>query len=846
MTDTTPVSDAALSTDNSGPATASNTVDVSMGSIDDTAPSIVATVMETTESLSASVDLHSMGDLNKMDDSAASHDQSHDLGVIQRTMVEVYLEMVVCRKITTQQIDVGTGKILHSAFTTERDPPAFMDIHKVETTEDVATDIIQSVKVIDKGISSTARGYSDVASTAGKTAGTFISLVNPLLHTVNNSSGSMQKGVKPVSIGQQAVVTVGKAGDAMPLIKQENGSVTLSTVVSDLDSSMHTAPDHSEDAQNVGGLEKDGEENGQTPPVMVRRRGRPPKGAASVKVKRESIITTRRQAASVTPTTPSSTGEASSDWSPNSASESVIKRRGSGLPARAIKKPRKFDNADDDDDADDDEGKAAGDRVEGSVDNLQLSEGREITEEEKALVEDMISDSTHACSTCGKQFSSITSCARHMERRMCGPPQTCTLCPKVFSTERALERHMQGHRDEDDSGSYKCGDCKRCYATRGGYMKHKRQGTCYKRDELNEDGTVGDFRCGLCDTRFKTDNLLKLHISKSHEPQDSKFECKDCGRVFYSKQGFGKHESARSCTQPLRCLVCGKTYSNKARESFKVHMKHHVAEAEGIQFQCEDCGRTYLTQEALRKHKLKHSDVRPHKCPTCHKSFAMRYMVREHMRTHSGDKPFLCSLCGAAFGNRGHLYRHIRSHDMGTLHKRGRPRKNGPILLKIAAKSKPGGEGVEELIMSDSSISVLEMKADPGHSLHDTTQSVISGPTYITVQTADGEVMVDGEISQSDGHGGLTESQLQHVVMQTEGMTEPMVIQVIRDFAGGATVYQQVEETQAAVVSVGHQVVEQTVVTSSQSTPQRHIVLTAPRSQQVVQSEATQALYRPT
>nr|KAG5695276.1 hypothetical protein BaRGS_028211 [Batillaria attramentaria] len=237
--------------------------------------------------------------------------------------------------------------------------------------------------------------------------------------------------------------------------------------------------------------------------------------------------------------------------------------------------------------------------VENAVEQLQLEEGREVTEEEKALLENMITVTGRMCST----------------------------------SEAMMERHMQGHRDEDRDGTYKCADCNRTYATRGGYMKHKRQGTCFKRDDLNDDGTVGDFRCALCDTRFKTESLLKLHISKSHESAGSKFECKDCGRVFYSKQGFAKHESAKSCTQPLRCLVCGKMYSNKARESFK-------------------------------------------------------------------------------------------------------------------PKGKSGEGGEQELVMEDNT------------------------------------VMVDGEVTHSDGQAELTEGQLQHVVMQAEGMTEPMVIHVIRDLTG--------------------------------------------------------------
>ncbi|KAK7481358.1 hypothetical protein BaRGS_00027438 [Batillaria attramentaria] len=635
-----------------------------------------------------------------------SHDLSDDAEVVQRTTVEVYMEMVVCRKITTQQIDVKTGNVLHSSFTTEEDPPVVMDIHRVETTEDLTGDSRQSTSRSPKASANIARDVHSIVSSTRKVGGPFISLLK---------SGPLES-----TLPQQAALKIGKPGDAQPSdVKLESAGTASSTEIStNIGDSTNDTVDDQDDSQDTDNVSADQGETAQEKPAsretkIVKRltrttasRTNPQKGStAKVKrepaVKRESIITTRRQAAGLTPSTPKSATNGSSDWVPKSAPPAVaVKRRRSGRPARTIKKPRKFESDAEEDeihDEDCDAGRETQDEeettgetgVENAVEQLQLEEGREVTEEEKALLENMITVTGRMCSTCGKRFSTVSGCVRHVQRGNCGPPISCKLCPKVLYSEAMMERHMQGHRDEDRDGTYKCADCNRTYATRGGYMKHKRQGTCFKRDDLNDDGTVGDFRCALCDTRFKTESLLKLHISKSHESAGSKFECKDCGRVFYSKQGFAKHESAKSCTQPLRCLVCGKMYSNKARESFKVHMKHHVAEAEGVQYQCEDCGRTYLTPEALRKHKVKHSEIRPHKCPTCSKSFPMRYMVREHMRTHTGDKPYLCNLCGTSFGNRGHLYRHIRSHELGTLHKRGRPRKNvGPILLKIAAKAR--------------------------------------------------------------------------------------------------------------------------------------------------------------
>lgn len=85
----------------------------------------------------------------------------------------------------------------------------------------------------------------------------------------------------------------------------------------------------------------------------------------------------------------------------------------------------------------------------------------------------------------------------------------------LFSSEEMLERHMLSHRDfERVNGQYHCRDCTRVYATRNGYLKHKRQGTCFKRDNIFEDGTVGDFQCEICNICFRTENFLRLHKDK--------------------------------------------------------------------------------------------------------------------------------------------------------------------------------------------------------------------------------------------------------------------------------------------------------------------------------------------
>ncbi|GFO36088.1 Zinc finger protein [Plakobranchus ocellatus] len=291
------------------------------------------------------------------------------------------------------------------------------------------------------------------------------------------------------------------------------------------------------------------------------------------------------------------------------------------------------------------------------------------------------------CSFCSKAFTTPEACTTHMKKGKCVPAVFCLLCGKSCENEKQLEEHLANHEERSKSRKYECRDCKRTYRTRAGYVKHFRMGTCQKRDEFEAE-EVGDFSCEICLSQFSTEAYLKLHKYKVHENPTDKHTCPDCGKKFYSTQGYNKHRSGRPCNEPLRCKICGKTYSSKAKESYKIHLRSHRTEATGEMFQCDECDHSYMTQVALNKHKLSHTGVKPYKCDICGKEFSMRYMVKDHVRTHTGERPYPCSLCGSAFSNRGHLGRHMRSHENGTLLKRGRPKKvkdpeENPLGLKV-------------------------------------------------------------------------------------------------------------------------------------------------------------------
>ncbi|XP_005096546.1 zinc finger protein 616 [Aplysia californica] len=564
---------------------------------------------DTSEGQTALKNDNSDASVNVDKDSSSSSQQAsfsfdekeQDSDVIRKTMVEAFVKMVVCRKVTVQRVHAKTGQVLDTNVKTEEEDPVILGVDCVETTEDLAS-----------------------SSSATETKGTS---ANDLSTTKWNAS--LDGGLKFLSAVSESRQKIGKSLIKDKLIKSALQSSSLSKIPASVN--KDTSIDFSKAEESF---------------TLKVSRSTTNKPEVKTEIKEESDFEWDEDL-----------NDDSEDFVPNS---SVTTRRTSSITTRNQKTTTGFSSS----------LSSKEDSKSDSVILLPKKRGRK-RKWDNALG---LSSNLRRCQFCSKLFKSVQACAKHMKKGECISSVFCFICSKALNDERELEEHLSSHRNESKSSSYSCEDCHREYRTKAGYLKHFRMGTCQKRKSY-EDGSTGEFLCDICESRFSSEDYLKLHRYKVHENPRDTHDCPDCGRKFYSYAGFQKHRNTKSCTEPLKCHICGKTYSNKAKESFKIHMKHHKSEVTGLTFNCEECGRAYMTQMALNKHKLSHTGVKPYKCETCGKEFSMRYMVKDHARMHTGERPFLCSLCGSAFSNKGHLGRHLRSHENGTLLKRGRPKK---------------------------------------------------------------------------------------------------------------------------------------------------------------------------
>jgi uncharacterized Zn-finger protein len=126
-------------------------------------------------------------------------------------------------------------------------------------------------------------------------------------------------------------------------------------------------------------------------------------------------------------------------------------------------------------------------------------------------------------------------------------------------------------------------------------------------------------QCPECLKHLTNPNYLQKHVDNVHS-KIKKFSCEICERKFFTKYNL-EHHLIRHIKNPQN-QVKNMTIdtANKNRP-----------------FKCPDCLLFFKTPQALRQHRMIHTDIRPYQC-WCGKAFRRNDHLKNHKATHAKKK----------------------------------------------------------------------------------------------------------------------------------------------------------------------------------------------------------------
>ncbi|XP_058788615.1 zinc finger protein ztf-16 isoform X2 [Phymastichus coffea] len=153
----------------------------------------------------------------------------------------------------------------------------------------------------------------------------------------------------------------------------------------------------------------------------------------------------------------------------------------------------------------------------------------------------------------------------------------------------------------------------------------------------SSDGAVPAFRCDRCDN-YETINKTALC---AHQDQ-----CTGNGEIVESAEGLEGVEN-----------------ENEGDEGHSSHRSLRKI------FECDVCNMKFSNGANMRRHKMRHTGVKPYECRVCQKRFFRKDHLAEHFTTHSKTLPYHCPICNRGFQRqiamRAHFQNeHVGQHDM--------------------------------------------------------------------------------------------------------------------------------------------------------------------------------------
>lgn len=161
--------------------------------------------------------------------------------------------------------------------------------------------------------------------------------------------------------------------------------------------------------------------------------------------------------------------------------------------------------------------------------------------------------------------------------------------------------------------------------------------------------------CDLCSMKFTTEYRMKTH-RKSVHAEGNNFTCHECGKSFKTWPYLKQHTWSHREKQIL-CPNCPMMFSTK-----QILRGHLFTHADTKQFKCDICGKAFGRSDHLMNHKGYHLTEKNFPCSKCSKTFKLKKDQKKHEMIHLPPKHF-CQHCGKGFVQASNMRQHLKTHE---------------------------------------------------------------------------------------------------------------------------------------------------------------------------------------
>ena len=194
---------------------------------------------------------------------------------------------------------------------------------------------------------------------------------------------------------------------------------------------------------------------------------------------------------------------------------------------------------------------------------------------------DILGPQTHACKTCGKEFTHLSNLIRHRRQHEEKSSFQCDQCSSSFKNQSSLDTHLAMHRGRK---LFPCSSCNKLFRSKKGLQYHEKN-----------HPSVKDHVCNTCQKYFSSAQSLKEHRVVHNKAKS--FVCGGCNSAFTLKSNLKRHLKICHKEPVLKCQYCDQIFESTS--SLQYHESIHT----GKRLVCDNCGFTCRSNSALKKHK---------------------------------------------------------------------------------------------------------------------------------------------------------------------------------------------------------------------------------------------------